>query len=74
MPILAGEAMETEDAVQALPWQLRRAIEIWFLTSGSVNEKRKMLRCRRERLFEMVEKAKDELLATLRGSRRDRVV
>src|SRR5205814_9964887 len=63
MPILFGEAVETESAVQALPRAMRRTVEIWFLTSGSLNEKRKMLRCRRERLFEMVEEAKRELVA-----------
>ena len=72
MPILAGEALETDSAVQALPTSLRRAVEIWFLTSGSVNEKRKMARCRRERLFEMLEEARRELVARLSGLRLDR--
>lgn len=67
MPILAGEAEETERAIHALPNALRKAVEIWFLCAGSVNDKRKMLRCRRERMVEMLLEAKREIVAKLRG-------
>src|SRR5204863_1499044 len=63
MPILAGEAEETERAVQGLPLVLRKAIEVWFLSGGSVSEKRKMLRCRRERMFEMLAMAQRRLMS-----------
>ena len=63
MPILAGEAQETNDAVCALPAQLRRAVEVWYLSSGTVNQKRKMLRCRRERMMELLREAQTKILA-----------
>jgi len=65
MPILAGEAEETDRAVAVLAPALRRAVEVWFLSSGSVNEKRKMLRCRRERMFEMLQEARAAILGQL---------
>lgn len=65
MPILAGEAEDTDDAVRNLPVSLRRAVEVWFLSSGTVNQKRKMLRCRRERMFELLEQARISILAQL---------
>jgi hypothetical protein len=65
MPILAGEAVETDRAVMALPRPQRRAVEVWFLAVGSVNEKRKMLRCRRERMFELLEEARRLIGANL---------
>lgn len=61
MPILAGEAEETDRAVSTLAMPLRRAVEIWFLTPGSVNQKRKMLRCRRDRMFELLDAARQAL-------------
>ena len=65
MPILAGEAEETDDAILNLPISLRRAVEVWFLRSGSIDEKRTMLRCRRERMFELLEQARIAILAQL---------
>jgi hypothetical protein len=65
MPILAGEAEETERAVMNLSPGLRRAVEVWFLTPGSVNQKRKMLRCRRERIFELLLEARAAILRGL---------
>ncbi len=62
IPILAGEAEETDRAIAGLPAAVRRAVEIWFLHSGSVNEKRKMLRCRRERMFELLAAAEELVL------------
>ena len=58
IPLLAGEAEETDQAVMRLAPPLRRAIEVWFLTAGTVNQKRRMLRCRRERMFELLEQAR----------------
>ena len=58
MPILAGEAEETDRAVMRLSPTMRRAVEVWYLSAGSVNQKRKMLGCRRERLFELLEQAR----------------
>jgi len=65
MPILAGEAEETERAVINLAPALRRAVEVWFLVPGSVNQKRRMLRCRRERIFELLLEARDAILRGL---------
>lgn len=62
IPILAGEAEQTDRAIRALPVRLRRAVEIWFLRNGSVNEKRKMLRCRREAMFGLLEEARSLIL------------
>ena len=61
IPILAGEAEQTDRAVMRLPRKLRRAIEVWYLYEGTVNEKRKMLRCRRETVFELLAQARTEL-------------
>ena len=58
MPILAGEAQETDDAIQKLAVPLRRAVEVWYLREGTVNQKRKMLGCRRERMFDQLEEAR----------------
>lgn len=66
MPILAGEAEETDRAVSALEPHLRRAVEVWYLRAGSVNDKRKMLRCRREKLFELLEQARETIRAVQR--------
>jgi hypothetical protein len=66
MPILAGEAEETDRIVCALPLLLRRAVEIWFLHTGTVNQKRKMLRCRRERLLELLREAQAAIATALR--------
>jgi hypothetical protein len=69
MPLLVGEAEETDQAVQALPAELRRAVEVWYLREGSVNQKRKMLGCRRERMFELLDEAR-RLIGRSLGSRR----
>lgn len=65
MPILTGEAEQTDRAVQALPPMLKRAVEVWYLYGGSINEKRKMLRCRRERMLELLEQARSHILEGL---------
>lgn len=69
IPILAGEAEEIERVVQELPVEIRRAIEIWFLHAGSVSAKRKMLRCRRERMFEWLEHGRQRIRDKLRMAR-----
>lgn len=65
MPILAGEAEETERAIGKLPPAPRRALEVWYLASGSINDKRKMLGCRRERMFELLAQAREYIRAAL---------
>ena len=65
MPILAGEAEETDRVVMNLPAVLRRAVEVWFLSQGSVNQKRRMLRCRREKMFELLLEARKAILGSL---------
>lgn len=65
MPILAGEAQETEDAIRALPPPLQRAVEVWYLREGSINQKRKMLGCRRERMFNLLREARVKIQGTL---------
>lgn len=62
MPILVGEAEETDTAVMNLRPALRRAVEVWFLAKGSVNQKRKMLGCRREKMFELLLEARAGIL------------
>ena len=69
MPILAGEAEETDSAVGTLPSVLRRAVEVWFLSDETVNEKRKMLHCRRERMFDLLEQARIAIRVQLRERR-----
>ena len=58
MPLLMGEAEDTDQAVQGLPQELRRAVEVWYLRTGTVNQKRKMLGCRRERMMDLLEQAR----------------
>ncbi len=70
MPMLTGEAEETDQAVQALPAQLRRAVEVWYLREGSVNQKRKMLGCRRERMIELLDHAHSRIVGFLATRRR----
>ena len=70
LPILTGEAEETERAVLALSPLLRRAVEVWYLHTGSMNEKRRMLQCRRERVLELVEQARREITSQLYRPRR----
>jgi hypothetical protein len=65
MPLLAGEAEETDRAVARLPAQLKRAVEVWFLQAGSTDQKRKMLRCRRERMLEWLRLARSQLTRDL---------
>ncbi|MCC7082638.1 MAG: hypothetical protein IT530_18390 [Burkholderiales bacterium] len=65
MPLLAGEAEETDRAVQSLPTQLRRAVEVWYLREGSISQKRKMLGCRRERMLDLVGEARVRILRLL---------
>ena len=65
MPILIGEAVETDTAVMNLRPALRRAVEVWFLANGSVNQKREMLGCRREKMFELLVEARDGILGGL---------
>jgi len=62
MPILAGEAEQTDRAVMELPRLARRAVEIWYLHEGTVNQKRKMLNCRREKMFDLLREAKSSIL------------
>jgi hypothetical protein len=69
MPILSGEAQQTDEAVRALPPNLRRAVEVWFLYGGSINDKRKMLRCRRERMMDLLEQARSQILGVVYGPR-----
>src|SRR6267142_1470639 len=38
MPILAGEAEETDRAIAALPRSFRRAVEIWYLHPRTLNQ------------------------------------
>jgi hypothetical protein len=65
MPILIGEAEQTDAVVRALRPQLRRVVEVWYLQPGTINVKRKMLRCRRERVFELLGQARDEILRSI---------
>ena len=65
MPILAGEAEQTDRVVAGLEAATRRAVEVWYLSTGTVNQKRKMLGCRRERMFELLQDARVKILAAL---------
>lgn len=69
MPILAGEAKETDDAIRALPQPLLRTVEVWYLREGSINQKRRMLGCRRERMLQRLEEARRLIVQFLAGVR-----
>jgi len=68
MPILAGEAQETDDAIRKLTAPLRRAVEVWYLRGGTINQKRKMLGCRRERMLALLDEARVTIRASFSGS------
>lgn len=72
VPLLAGEAEETDRAVRALPSRLMRAVEIWYLHSGTSNQKRKMLGCRHERMFDLLDEARRAIGQFLAGPSRGR--
>jgi len=66
MPMLVGEAEETDQAVAGLARERRRVIEVWYLRVGSLNQKRKMLGCRRERMMQLLDEARLEIFARIR--------
>jgi hypothetical protein len=51
-----------------LPKPLRRALEVWYLHGGTINEKRKMLRCRREAMLELLDQARILIVNRVYGS------
>jgi hypothetical protein len=65
MPILAGEATETDEVVRGIRVELRRAIEVWYLAGGSTDDKRRMLGCRRDSMKQLLEEARREIRRTL---------
>lgn len=68
IPILAGEAEETDRAIAALPRSFRRAVEIWYLHPGTLNQKRKMFGCRREKMFELLVQARAAIVRNVYGA------
>lgn len=70
MPLLLGEAEDTERAVRSLSFESRRAIEVFYLEPGSMHKKARLCGCRRERLQELLEQAKHQILAAIDAIRR----
>lgn len=54
IPILAGEAADTDLAVSSLKPELKRVVEVWYLLDATMAQKRKALRCRRERMMQLL--------------------
>ena len=69
LPLLVGEAEDTQRAVQALPPAMRRVVEVWFLEKGPVSYKARMVGCRKQALMERVRLARPHIMALLQDQR-----
>lgn len=70
MPLLLGEAEDTERAVQSLSFEWRRAVEVFYIEQGSLHKKARLCGCRRERLQELLEQARPKILSAIEAIRR----
>ena len=73
VPMLVGEAQDTERAVRTLPPALRRAVEVWYLERGGMHRKANSCGCRRETLLMRLDVARSRILAALEQMREARL-
>lgn len=69
LPLLVGEAEDTQRAVQALEPAFRRVVEVWYLERGGVAHKARLVGCRKQAMIERVTMARQRLLAILDDQR-----
>lgn len=72
IPTLDCEAEETDRAVLALPSELRRTIELYYLHGGSVRRKAEMLCCTERAVHARVERAHQAIQSWLQDLERAR--
>lgn len=65
MPMLAGEAQDTDDAVRELDHELQRAIVLRYVRQLDGERLRRALRCRRGHEGYMLDLAREQILAFL---------
>lgn len=65
MPLLYGEAEETDAAVRSLAANLRQSIEVCYLQSGGLERKARICGCRRDTFKERLASARVAILAEL---------
>jgi hypothetical protein len=72
IPLLVGEAMDTERAVRSLDRALRAAVETVYLARGSLASKARSCGCRREALLERLRIAEGLILLHVQDQRAQR--
>jgi hypothetical protein len=65
MPALEGEAADTDRAIQAIQPGLRAVVHIFYLQTGSLAQKARMLGCRKESMLERLRMARRAILTEL---------
>lgn len=66
VPTLDVEAEQTDRAVMALPSALRRTVEVYYLGSGSMEDRCRLLQISRPTIYVRIDKAHEALAAWLR--------
>lgn len=69
IPLLVGEAMDTERAVRSLHRSLRAAVETMYLAPGGINAKARCCGCRREGLLQRLEIARGAIMSHVQEQR-----
>jgi hypothetical protein len=72
VPLLEGEAMDTDRAVRALSRALRAAVETMYLAKGSLHAKARSCGCRREGLLMRLDIARGQILSHVQDQRAQR--
>ena len=73
VPLLEGEAMDTDRAVRALERALRAAVETMYLAKGSLHAKARSCGCRREGLLMRLDLARVRILDHVQHQREQRL-
>lgn len=69
MPMIDGEAADTDHAVRSLSASLRQAVEVFYLQSGGIERKARQCGCRRDTFKERLQAARVAILAELQRRR-----
>jgi DNA-directed RNA polymerase specialized sigma24 family protein len=72
-PMINDEAMNTERAVIKLPDELRKVVVVYYLKSGTVEQKARDCRCCRDTLYARLHHAHQRIDELLAMPRRERV-
>jgi len=66
IPLLIGEAEDTEAAIHRLEPGMRKVVEVFYLAHGSLHRKARLCGCRRERVLLILDMARRRIMANLR--------